>query len=141
MAAEIRSRIDMVSENAMEGVILVFAALWIFLNLKLSFWVTMGLPTSFLGGLFVMHCMGISLNMISTFALLIAIGLLMDDAIVISDNIAVHMHRGKTSIQAAVDGTKEVASGVISSFATTICVFAPLASFPVSPQRFAYSLH
>ena len=126
MAAEIRSRIDMVSENALEGVILVFAALWIFLNLKLSFWVTMGLPTSFLGGLFVMHCMGISLNMISTFALLIAIGLLMDDAIVISDNIAVHMHRGKTSIQAAVDGTKEVASGVISSFATTICVFAPL---------------
>lgn len=126
MAAEIRSRITMVAANALEGVILVFAALWLFLNLKLSFWVTMGLPTSFLGALFVMHCMGISLNMISTFALLIAIGLLMDDAIVISDNIAIHLQRGKTSFQAAVDGTKEVASGVISSFATTVCVFAPL---------------
>ena len=126
MAAEIRSRINMVAVNALEGVILVFAALWLFLNLKLSFWVTMGLPTSFLGALFIMHAMGISLNMISTFALLIAIGLLMDDAIVISDNIATHLQRGESAFKAAVDGTKEVASGVISSFATTICVFAPL---------------
>ncbi|MBP5640335.1 MAG: efflux RND transporter permease subunit, partial [Victivallales bacterium] len=126
MASAIKSRIEMVAINALEGLMLVFAALWIFLNLKLSFWVTMGLPTSFLGALFVMHAMGISLNMISTFALLIATGLLMDDAIVISENIASHLQKGKTPFQAAVDGTREVASGVISSFATTVCVFAPL---------------
>lgn len=128
MASEIQDRLDMVYVNALQGVVLVFAALWLFLNFKLSFWVTMGLPVSFLGGLCLMHLFGISLNMISTFALLIATGLLMDDAIVIAENIACHVRAGEAPFDAAVRGCQEVARGVFSSFATTICVFAPLMS-------------
>ncbi|MCC8189177.1 MAG: efflux RND transporter permease subunit, partial [Planctomycetes bacterium] len=77
-ASDIQDRLNMLYLNAAEGFVLVFVALWVFLNIKLSFWVAMGLPISFLGGLFFMNWFGISLNMISTFALLIALGLLMD---------------------------------------------------------------
>lgn len=126
MASEIKDRLRMVALNAVQGLILVFCALWLFLNFKLSFWVTMGLPVSFLGGLFFMHLLGISLNMISTFALLIAIGLLMDDAIVLAENVAAHLSRGESVMTAAVNGVREVARGVVSSYATTICVFLPL---------------
>ena len=128
MASDIQDRLSMVFINALEGFLLVFAALWLFLNFRLSIWVTMGLPVSFLGGLFFMNLFGISLNMISTFALLIAIGLLMDDAIVISENIAVHLKNGTPPLQAAINGTKEVGRGVMASFLTTICIFFPLIS-------------
>ena len=126
MASDIQDRLDMVYVNAFQGFILVFGALWLFLNFRLSVWVAMGLPVSFLGGLFVMHCFGISLNMVSTFALVIAIGLLMDDAIVIAENITVHLQRGEPPLDAAINGTSEVAGGVFSSFLTTVFVFAPL---------------
>ncbi|MDD5727856.1 MAG: efflux RND transporter permease subunit [Victivallales bacterium] len=128
MASDIQDRLNMVYINALEGFLMVFAALWLFLNIRLSVWVAMGLPVSFLGGLFFMNLFGISLNMISTFALLIAIGLLMDDAIVISENIAVHLKAGAPPLQAAVNGAKEVGRGVLASFLTTICVFVPLIS-------------
>lgn len=126
MASDIKDRLDMVYSNAIQGFILVFASLWLFLNLRLSIWVAMGLPVSFLGGLFFMHLCGISLNMISTFALIIALGLIMDDSIVISENIAVHLKKGESPIDAAVNGTNEVGRGVFSSFITTICVLGPL---------------
>ncbi|MCC8167342.1 MAG: efflux RND transporter permease subunit, partial [Planctomycetes bacterium] len=125
-ATEIEDRLNMLYLNAAEGFLLVFLALWLFLNVKLSFWVAMGLPVSFLGGLFFMNWFGISLNMISTFSLLIALGLLMDDAIVIAENIAAHLARGETHLDAAVNGVTEVGRGVISSFITTLCVFVPL---------------
>ncbi|MDD5698874.1 MAG: efflux RND transporter permease subunit [Victivallaceae bacterium] len=126
MASDIQDRLNMVYSNALQGFLLVFGALWLFLNIRLSIWVALGLPVSFLGGLFVMHCLGISLNMISTFALVIAIGLLMDDAIVISENIAVQLKNGTPPREAAINGVREVGGGVVSSFLTTICVFAPL---------------
>ena len=125
-ASDIQDRLEMVYFNAFQGFLLVFASLWLFLNLRLSIWVTMGLPVSFLGGLFFMHLFGVSLNMISTFALIIALGLIMDDAIVISENIAVHLRKGESSIDAAVNGVREVNNGVCSSFLTTVCIFAPL---------------
>jgi multidrug efflux pump subunit AcrB len=87
----------------------------------------MGLPISFLGALFFMSLLGLTINMITMFALLIAIGLLMDDAIVISENIATQLRKGKSAMTAAIDGTKQVAPGVVSSFLTTVSVFGPLA--------------
>ena len=74
-----------------------------------------------------MSLMGQSINMISMVALLISLGLLMDDAIVISENIATHLRRGKSALRAAIDGTKQVMPGVLSSFLTSVAVFAPLA--------------
>jgi len=126
VSAVIRDRLDLLVNNGTQGIILVFFVLWLFFNLRFSFWVAMGLPISFMGSMFFIHLLNISLNMISMVALLIAIGLLMDDAIVISENIATHIARGKKAIEAAIDGTKEVSVGVLASLATTICVFGAL---------------
>jgi len=123
----VSDRLNLLLRNGGQGLILVFLTMWLFFQLRFAFWVAMGLPISFLGALFIMGMLGLTINMITMVALLIAIGLLMDDAIVISENIAAHLRKGKAPVQAAIDGAKQVAPGVISSFLTTIAVFGPLA--------------
>ncbi len=123
----VSDRLNLLLINGGQGLILVFLTMWLFFQLRFAFWVAMGLPISFLGALFIMGMLGLTINMITMVALLIAIGLLMDDAIVISENIAAHLRKGKPPVQAAIDGAKQVAPGVISSFLTTIAVFGPLA--------------
>ncbi len=123
----VRDRLSMLVKNGIQGLFLVFLVMWLFFQGRFAFWVAMGLPISFLGALFLMGLFGLSLNMITMVALLIATGLLMDDAIVIAENIAAHLNKGKNALQAAIDGTKQVSPGVLSSFLTTISVFAPLA--------------
>jgi multidrug efflux pump subunit AcrB len=127
VASIVRDRLTMLVRNGSQGLVLVFLALWLFFSFRFSFWVAMGLPATFLGTLFVMTLVGYSINMLTMVALLIAIGLMMDDAIVIAENIARHLRQGKTPLEAAVAGTREVAPGVLSSFATSVCVFTPLA--------------
>jgi HAE1 family hydrophobic/amphiphilic exporter-1 len=119
-------RLDMLLRNGWQGLLLVFATLWLFFNLRVSFWVTMGLPTAFLAGFFFLPILGISINMLSMVGLLLALGLIMDDAIVIAENIAAHRERGASASDAAVNGVCEVRNGVLSSFVTTICVLGPL---------------
>ncbi len=123
----VRDRLSMLVKNGAQGLILVFLTMWLFFQGRFAFWVALGLPVSFMGALFVMSLVGLTINMISMVALLIATGLLMDDAIVISENIATHLKKGKSAVQAAIDGTKQVSPGVVSSFLTTIAVFGPLA--------------
>ncbi len=123
----VRDRLNMLIANFWQGLILVFLSLWLFFNFRLSFWVTMGLPVSVFGAFFIMPLIGQSINMLTMIAMLLALGLLMDDGIVIAENIASHMARGKTAMQAAVDGVEEVKVGVISSFLTTAVVLGPLA--------------
>jgi len=123
----VSDRLNLLLRNGGQGLILVFLTMWLFFQLRFAFWVAMGLPISFLGALFIMGMLGLTINMITMVALLIAIGLLMDDAIVISENIAAHLRKGKSPVQAAIDGTRQVAPGVISSFLTTVAVFGPLA--------------
>ncbi|MDX2506042.1 MAG: efflux RND transporter permease subunit [Gammaproteobacteria bacterium] len=123
----VRDRLSMLVKNGAQGLTLVFLTMWLFFQGRFAFWVAMGLPVSFLGALFMMNLLGLSINMISMVALLIATGLLMDDAIVIAENIAAHLRNGKNALQAAIDGTRQVSPGVISSFLTTIAVFGPLA--------------
>ncbi len=127
IASIVEDRLDMLTDNGVVGLVLVFLVLWLFFSIRFSFWVAMGLPVSFLGTFFVMTLLGMSINMLTMVALLIAIGLLMDDAIVIAENIATNVHQGKPPLAAAVDGTNQVAIGVASSFLTSVCVFAPLA--------------
>jgi hydrophobic/amphiphilic exporter-1 (mainly G- bacteria), HAE1 family len=126
MSSIVKDRLEMLKVNGLQGIVLVFAVLFLFFGLKLSFWVCMGLPVSFMGGIFLMKLFGMSLNMLSLVGLLMAIGLLMDDAIVISENIAAHYHRHKDALRAAIEGSKEVLPGVISSFLTTLGVFGAL---------------
>ncbi|PAY17177.1 acriflavin resistance protein [Rhodopirellula sp. SM50] len=128
MSTLIRDRLQLVLKNAVQGIILVFCTLWMFFNLRMSFWVVMSLPVSFLGALFLMPMLGLTINMITLVAMLLATGILMDDGIVISENIARHLSLGKPAMRAAIDGVKEVSGGVLSSFLTTICVLGPLAS-------------
>ena len=123
----VRDRLQILTSNGMQGLVLVFLVMWLFFQLRFAFWVAMGLPISFLGGLFIMSLLGQSINMISMVALLITLGLLMDDAIVIAENIATHLRKGKSAFRAAVDGTTQVMPGVLSSFLTSVAVFAPLA--------------
>jgi hydrophobic/amphiphilic exporter-1 (mainly G- bacteria), HAE1 family len=123
----VRDRLTMLVRNGVQGLILVFLTMWLFFTLRTSFWVTMGLPISFLGTFYVMHVIGFSLNMLTMVGLLVALGLLMDDAIVISENISSHSQRGKKPLDAAVDGTLEVLPGVFSSFLTTVAIFGSIA--------------
>ena len=123
----VKDRLDMLLRNGAQGLVAVFLVLWLFFSFRYSFWVTMGLPVSFLGALFVLPLFGVTINMISMVGLLIGIGLLMDDAIVIAENIATRMAKGDTPIHAAIEGVHQVLPGIASSFATTLMVFGSLA--------------
>ncbi|MEW7980298.1 MAG: efflux RND transporter permease subunit [Candidatus Sedimenticola endophacoides] len=123
----VQDRLDLLTRNGAQGLVLVFLVMWLFFQGRFAFWVAMGLPVSFLGALFFMNLLGLTINMITMVALLIAIGLLMDDAIVIAENIATQLRRGRGALQAAIDGTRQVAPGVLASFLTTVSVFGPLA--------------
>lgn len=124
----VKDRLRMLLRNAWQGIVLVFLVMWMFFNVRLSFWVVMSLPVSFLGAFFFLPMFNLTINMITMVGLLLALGLLMDDGIVIAENIATHRARGKSSLKSAVDGISEVAGGVFSSFTTTVCVLGPLAA-------------
>ncbi len=127
VASIVRDRLTMLLRNGLQGLGLVFLVMWLFFGLRYSFWVAAGLPVAFMGTIAGMAAIGYSFDMITMVALLIAVGLLMDDAIVIAENIARHRHAGLSPLEAAVEGTKEVAPGVLASFLTTVSVFGALA--------------
>lgn len=122
----VRDRLRMLTKNALQGLVLVFLAMLVFFPFGFSFWVAMGLPVSFFLTFFFMKQMDLSINMLSMVGLLIGLGLLMDDAIVIAENIAAHLEKGKNAFNATVDGISEVAAGVFSSFLTTLFIFGAL---------------
>jgi len=122
----LRSRTNLLLKNAAFGLILVFIVLGLFLEIRLSLWVMLGIPISFLGALFVMPMMDVSINMVSLFAFILALGILVDDAIVIGENIYEHRQLGKPYMQAAIDGALEVAVPVTFSILTTVAAFVPI---------------
>ncbi len=125
----VRDRLNLLSLNGVQGFVLVFLVMWAFFSFRFSFWVAMGMPVSFAGALFFMQQFGFSLNMLSMVGLLLALGLIMDDAIVIAENVATHLQQGADPLAAAVRGTSEVAGGVLSSFLTTMFIFGSIAVF------------
>ena len=126
-ASVVQDRLDLLVRNGTQGLTLMFLVLWLFFGTRYSLWVTLGLPISFLGALFILPLVGVTINMISMVGLLIGIGLLMDDAIVIAENIAARMARGDAPMHAAIEGAKQVLPGILSSFATTLLIFGSLA--------------
>lgn len=122
----LRDRLAIVVTNGIQGMILVFLLLWMFFPRKLAFWVVMGLPVSFLGAAAFMPVFGLTINLMTLVGFLLALGILMDDAIVIAENIVTHRQQGKSHTQAAIDGVMEVKNGVFSSFVTTVCILGPL---------------
>jgi hydrophobic/amphiphilic exporter-1 (mainly G- bacteria), HAE1 family len=127
VASLVGDRLTMLVRNGVQGLLLVMLTLWLFFSTRHAFWVGMGLPVSFAGCFVLMAAFGLTFDMLSLVALLIAVGILVDDAIVVSENIAAHRERGKDAITASVDGAREVLPGVFASFATTLCIFLPLA--------------
>lgn len=122
----LQARIDLLVENGIQGLVLVFVLLWLFLDFRLSFWVTMGIPTSILGTLALMWFIGETINMISLFAMIMVLGINVDDAIVLSEAIYVARKNGAPPLKAAVDGVMEVGLPIIASVTTTITCFIPL---------------
>ncbi|MEJ2123283.1 MAG: efflux RND transporter permease subunit [Alphaproteobacteria bacterium] len=127
MSSIVRDRLDMILNNGAQGLVLVFLAMWLFFGFRYSFWIAMGLPVSFAGAIALMVLIGFSINMLTMVALLIVIGLLMDDAIVISENVATKRQKGLSPVEAAIQGARQVLPGVVSSFLTTVCIFGSLA--------------
>jgi len=125
-ASIVQDRLSLLVKNGWQGLFLATMVLFIFFTWRYTFWVALGLPISFIGGLVMMSSFGISINMISMVALLMAIGILMDDAIVISESIETEHGKGKSPLQASVDGIRKVARGVFSSFTTSAILFGSL---------------
>lgn len=125
-SVDVRDRIRLLRDNGLQSLVLVFIVLTLFLERKLAFWVALGIPVSILGAGIVLMLFGQTLNMLSMFAFLMALGIVVDDAIVIGENIYSHRMMGKSPYQAAIDGTSEVIVSVISSVATTVMTFMPL---------------
>ncbi|MCY1054505.1 efflux RND transporter permease subunit [Nannocystis sp. SCPEA4] len=124
------ARMDLLMRNAQSGLILVVLCLSLFLEIRVALWVAWGIPTSFLGALFLMPLFGVSVNMISLFAFIVVLGMVVDDAIVIGENIFERAQRGESYIQAAVNGTREVGIPVVFSVLTTVAAFTPLFFLP-----------
>ncbi|MFN3158326.1 MAG: efflux RND transporter permease subunit [Rubinisphaera brasiliensis] len=122
----IRGRLDLMTRNGMSGLVLVCASLLLFLNWRVAFWAGMGLPISFMGTFLVMWLLGVSINLLSMFGLIIVLGIIVDDAIVIGENIFRHVEEGEEAEEAAVNGAEEVMWPVTVAVMTTIAGFAPL---------------
>ncbi|MGR3638406.1 efflux RND transporter permease subunit [Alterinioella nitratireducens] len=122
----IRDRLLMLVQNGVIGLVLVIGVMSLFFRPGFAIWAAMGLPVAFAGAFLWMALTGLSLNMMTLVALLMAIGIVMDDSIVIADSIAVHAAKGATAENVAA-GVAAVMPGVISSFLTTLAVFLPLA--------------
>lgn len=122
-----RDRLDLVSRNGIIGLLLVFCVLGVFLDLRLATWVALGIPISVFGTCAIMLIFDATLNVYSMFAFVMALGIVVDDAIVIAENVYAHRLMGKSGLQAAIDGTVEVAPSVINSVLTTVIAFIPLA--------------
>jgi multidrug efflux pump subunit AcrB len=125
-AASLEDRIDLLTSNGMMGLLLVLLMLGLFLSTRLSFWVAFGIPFSFLGMFIIANFMGLTINMITLFGMILVVGILVDDGIVIAENIYVHFEKGKNPFQAALDGTMEVVPSVFTSVLTTIAAFSIL---------------
>ena len=122
----LEERVNLLLRNALFGFALVFLFLVLMLDLKLAFWVCVGIATAFLGGFMIFDALGVTLTMISLFGLIIVLGLVVDDAIVIGENIDAERASGVPGVRAAVLGVTGVFAPVLVGVGTTVAAFAPL---------------
>jgi multidrug efflux pump subunit AcrB len=126
----LQSRMDLLIRNALSGLILVFIILALFLRLRLAFWVTLGIPISFLGAIALMPQLDVSINMISLFSFILVLGIVVDDAIVVGENIYSKQKETRSGVEGAVQGVQEVMIPVIFGVTTTVAAFAPMLFVP-----------
>ena len=126
----LKSRIDLLVRNAMTGLVLVFVVLALFMRLRLALWVTIGIPISFLGAIALMPVFDVSINMMSLFSFILVLGIVVDDAIVVGENIYTMQMRTGKGISAAIRGTHEVLVPVTFGVLTTMAAFSPMLFVP-----------
>lgn len=125
-----RQRMDLLTRNGLMGLALVFVLLALFLEIRLAFWVSMGIPVSIMGSFLILPGTGSSINMVSMFAFIITLGIVVDDAIVVGENIHQYREKGMSYLKAAIAGTREVVMPVTFSILTNIAAFAPMFFVP-----------
>ncbi|MEC8818457.1 MAG: efflux RND transporter permease subunit, partial [Planctomycetota bacterium] len=131
-----RERINLLLRNAMLGLVLVLLMLGLFLEPRLAFWVTLGIPISILGSFMFLGSTDASINMISLFAFIVTLGIIVDDAVVVGENIYEKREQGMPALQASVEGARQIAGPVTFAILTNIVAFTPLLFVPGASGRF-----
>jgi len=126
----LRDRLDILVRNGLSGFVLVFVVLALFLRLRLALWVSIGVPLSILGALWLFPALDISIDVISLFAFIMVLGLLVDDAIVVGENVHRHQENAEDPLESAIVGTQEVSVPVIFGVLTTVVAFLPMILAP-----------
>ena len=126
----IDDRLAIMLRNGAAGLVLVLVVLTLFLEIRLAFWVSLGIPIAFLGAIALMPGLGVSMNMVSSFAFLLVLGIVVDDAIIVGENIYRHQREEGDSLRGAVEGVREIGRTVIFAVLTTVVAFLPLLFVP-----------
>lgn len=133
-------RMDLLLTNGYLGLGLVFILLAVFLEPRLAFWVAMGIPISFLGSMLILPMTGISINMVTMFAFLISLGIVVDDAIVVGENVFTMRQRGMPPLKASIEGARQIAMPVTFSVLTNVVAFMPLMFIPGALGKVFWSI-
>ncbi len=139
-AEDYRERLSLLTENGIYSILIVLFILALFLEFRLAFWVMTGMAVSFIGGIMLLPMLGISINMISMFAFIVVLGIVVDDAIVVGENVHEYRKKGMGFTEAAIRGTKDISKPVIFSVVTTIIAFVPLLFIPGTTGKFWFPL-
>ncbi|MDT0675858.1 efflux RND transporter permease subunit [Autumnicola musiva] len=139
-AEDYRERLSLLTENGIMAIVIVLVILTLFLEYRLAFWVMMGMAISFIGGIIFLPLFGLSINMISMFGFLVVLGIVVDDAIVVGENVHEYQQQGMGFIEAAIKGTRDVSRPVAFSVITTIIAFVPLLFMPGETGKFWWPL-
>jgi multidrug efflux pump subunit AcrB len=135
-ADDFRQRVTLVLENGLLAVVIVLLILSLFLELRLAFWVMMGMVISFFGGILFLPVVDISINMVTLFGFLIVLGIVVDDAVVVGENVFEARLTESDPVEAAIKGTREVAGPVVFSILSNIVAFIPLMLIPGETGKF-----
>ncbi len=129
-AKVLNDRLTLMLRNGATGFVLVFVVLALFLELRLAFWVSLGIPISFLGAIALMPGLDVSVNVISLFAFILVLGIVVDDAIIVGENIYRHQEKHGEGLRGAIEGAREIAKPVTFAVLTTVAAFMPLMFVP-----------
>lgn len=139
-AEDYRQRLSLLTENGVLAIVIVLVILGLFLEYRLAFWVIMGMAISFIGGILFLPLFGISINMVSMFGFLVVLGIVVDDAVVVGENIYEYRQQGYSYMDAAIAGAKDMARPVTFSILTNIIAFVSLLFIPGTTGKFWWPL-
>ncbi|GAA5024479.1 multidrug resistance protein [Marivirga lumbricoides] len=139
-AEDYQERLSLLTENGIIAIFIVLFILTLFLEYKLAFWVMLGMAISFIGGILFLPLVDISINMISMFGFLVVLGIVVDDAVVVGENIHEYRQQGMSPLKAAIKGTRDIAKPVVFSILTNIIAFVPLLFIPGTTGKFWWPL-